>query len=51
MMMKLLSWNCRGFGSIKKIEALRYLIKTEKPSIVLLQETKLEEVGVVILGK
>jgi exonuclease III len=41
--MKVISWNCRGLGSKTKEEAMRALIKTENPDILLIQETKLEE--------
>jgi exonuclease III len=41
--MKVISWNCRGLGSKTKEEAMRALIKTENPDIMLVQETKLEE--------
>jgi exonuclease III len=41
--MKFLSWNCRGFGSNSKVEALKDLVKIEKPSVILLQETKMED--------
>jgi exonuclease III len=41
--MKLLSWNCRGFNSNSKVEALRDLVKIENPSVILLQETKMED--------
>jgi exonuclease III len=41
--MKVVSWNCRGLGSKMKEEAMRSLILTENPDIMLVQETKLEE--------
>ena len=41
--MNVISWNCRGLGSKTKEEAMRNLIKTENPDIMLVQETKLEE--------
>lgn len=41
--MNLISWNCRGLGSKGEEEAMRNLIRTENPDIVLIQETKLEE--------
>jgi exonuclease III len=40
--MNFLSWNCRGFNSKFKVEALRDLKKMAKPSVILLQETKME---------
>lgn len=39
-MMKLLSWNSRGMGHPSKLAALRDLLQTERPDIILLQETK-----------
>ena len=41
--MKVISWNCRGMGSKDKEEAMRSLIRTETPDILLVQETKLED--------
>jgi exonuclease III len=41
--MKVISWNCRGLGSKMKEEAMKALIMTENPDIMLVQETKLEE--------
>jgi exonuclease III len=41
--MNFLSWNCRGFGNKSKVEALKYLKVLAKPSVILLQETKMEE--------
>eukprot|EP00253_Pinus_taeda_P011135 PITA_11135 len=41
--MKIVSWNCRGIGSKIKEEAIRSLIRTETPDILLIQETKLED--------
>jgi exonuclease III len=37
-----LSWNCRGFGSKLKAEALKDLKKMASPSVILLQETKMD---------
>jgi exonuclease III len=42
-MMKVVSWNCRGLGSRDKKEEVRKLLKTKKPSILLLQETKMRD--------
>ena len=42
-MMKILSWNSRGLGYPSKISALRDLIHSEKPEILLIQETKQEQ--------
>jgi exonuclease III len=40
--MNFLSWNYRGFDSKFKVESLRDLKKMTKPSVILLQETKME---------
>ena len=39
-MMKILSWNIRGLGNPSKVAALRDLIISKKPTIIMLQETK-----------
>lgn len=39
-MIKILSWNSKGLGHPSKSNALKDLINQEKPTIVLLQETK-----------
>ena len=41
--MKLTSWNCGGFSSKIKEEALKDIIKMSKTEILLIQETKMEE--------
>jgi exonuclease III len=41
-----LSWNCRGFGSKLKAEALKDLKKMASPSIILLQETKMDSMSI-----
>jgi len=38
--MKLLSWNIRGLNSKGNLMYLKERIQTEKPNIILLQETK-----------
>ena len=38
--MKILSWNSRGLGHPSKLVALKDLIHSEKPEIMLIQETK-----------
>jgi exonuclease III len=40
--MCLVSWNCRGLGNPLKDEAVKNLLKTESPEILMLQETKIE---------
>ena len=42
-MMKILSWNSRGLGHPSKLAALKYLIHSENPEIVLIQETKQDQ--------
>jgi len=44
--MKVISSNIRGLGNLAKNLAVRDIIKQESPSIVFLQETKLEEVEI-----
>jgi len=44
-MMKILSWNIRGLGHPSKVAALRDLIISEKPGIIMLQETKQNHKG------
>ena len=41
--MKIISWNYRGLGSKKKLEAMRDLIQTSNPGVLLIQETKMKE--------
>lgn len=41
--MNLLSWNCRGFGNLRKVNALKEVIKKDKPKIFFLMETKSNE--------
>eukprot|EP00253_Pinus_taeda_P013489 PITA_13489 len=42
-MMKILSWNSRGLGHPSKLAALKDLIHSENPEIVLIQETKQDQ--------
>jgi exonuclease III len=49
--MKILSWNCKGFDIRPKSEALRDLIKLEKPIVIMLQETKMDELDIIQEGK
>jgi ribonuclease HI/exonuclease III len=42
--MQYVSWNCRGLGSKIKEEALRDIVRVERPEVLLIQETKMEEV-------
>ena len=41
--MKYVSWNCRGLGSKLKEEALKDIVRMYSPEILLIQETKLED--------
>ena len=49
--MKAVSWNCRGLGRENKVEAIRNIIKTERPDILLLQEKKMSYVEVLALSQ
>jgi hypothetical protein len=40
--MKVVSWNCRGLGQREKKKAKGNFIKTERPHILLIQETKMQ---------
>ncbi|KAG6624127.1 hypothetical protein CIPAW_16G004600 [Carya illinoinensis] len=40
LIMKILSWNCRGLGNPRTIQDLYLLVKDKKPKIVFLMETK-----------
>ncbi|XXG65408.1 hypothetical protein AAC387_Pa05g3117 [Persea americana] len=52
--MKILSWNCRGFGNPYAVRSLHHLVKSQGPSVLFLMETKLDAIGMerlrVILG-
>lgn len=39
----MLSWNSRGLGHPSKIATLKELIQSEKPEIILIQETKQDQ--------
>jgi exonuclease III len=41
--MQYVSWNCRGLGSKIKEEALRDIVRLERPEVLLIQETKMED--------
>ena len=41
--MNIVSCNYRGLGGSVKVEALKNIINTEKPDILLIQETKMPE--------
>ncbi|GLT40901.1 hypothetical protein SLA2020_149990 [Shorea laevis] len=44
--MKIISFNVRGLGSLIKRKEIFRLVRREKPDVLFLQETKLEEVEV-----
>jgi len=44
--MKLVSWNIRGLGGLKKRKEVRSLVKEKRPWILCLQETKLQKCDV-----
>ena len=41
--MSLLSWNCRGLGNLRIVNALAKVVNKEEPIIVFLMETKLKK--------
>ena len=49
--MKIVSWNCRGLGRENKVEAIKEIIKSERPNILLIQETKMSDVEVLALSQ
>ena len=49
--MKVISWNYRGLGGSRKVEALKDIVKTEKPDILLIQETKMRVVETMELSR
>ena len=40
--MKIISWNTRGLGSKKKRRVVKDFLRSEKPDVVMIQETKKE---------
>ena len=48
--MQIASWNCRGLGNPKKVEAVKDLLRMEPSYILLLQETKIEEESLLSLS-
>ena len=50
-MMKVISWNYMGSGGSSKVEAIKYIIKYERPSILLIQETKISDVEAMELSR
>ena len=39
--MRLLSWNCRGLKNPFAIQSLHHLVKSQRPEVLFLMETKL----------
>ena len=50
-MMKVISWNYRGLGGSSKVEAIKEIIKAERPDILLIQETKMSYVETMSLSR
>ena len=48
--MKTVSWNCRGLGGSSKVEEIKDIIKSERPTILLIQETKVSDVETMALS-
>ena len=49
-MLKTVCWNCRGLGSLSKVDAIKEIIKSERPDILFLQETKMPDVEAMALS-
>lgn len=49
--MRLVSWNCRVLGNPSKSEAVKTLLKSYLPKILMLQETKIEGESLIELIK
>ena len=49
-MLKTISWNYRDLGGLSKVEAIKEIIKSEKPHILVLQETKMLDVEAMALS-
>ena len=49
--MQIISWNCRGLGNPIKAEAVKDLLRLIPSELCLLQETKIEEEGLLLLSK
>jgi ribonuclease HI/exonuclease III len=48
--MQYVSWNCRGLGGKIKEEALRDIVRLERPEVLLIQETKMEDADLLRLS-
>jgi hypothetical protein len=40
--MNILSWNCRGLGNLEAVLVLHNLVKSQRPTVLFLMETKLD---------
>ena len=49
-MLKTISWNYRDLGGLSKVEAIKEIIKPERPDILLLQETTMPDVEAMALS-
>ena len=49
--MKYVSWNCRGLGSRLKEDTLKDIVRMYSPKILLIQETKLEDLHLLHASK
>ena len=48
--MKITSWNCRGLGNPSKADEAKDLMKMDSSNLLLLQETKIDEVSLLLLS-
>ena len=48
--MKITSWDCRGLGNPSKADAIKDLLKMDSFDLLLLQETKIDEVSLLLLS-
>ena len=49
-MLKIVSWNCRDLGGLRKVEAITEIINSERPDRLLLQATKIPDVEAMALS-
>ena len=49
--MQYISWNCRGLGNNLKEEALKDIVSLYSPDILLIQETKMEDLALLQASK
>ena len=49
--MQIVSWNYRGLGNPKKVEAMKDLLRIEPSDILLLQESNIDEDALLELSK